>query len=64
MAIDVFVGRPRILVITGAETPNALPSEVFASAVIAAAPNNERREMGFLAQLFNRYLLSWLIGEK
>ena len=54
MAIEVFVGLPKILVITGAETPNALPSEVFASAVIAAAPNNERREMGFLAQVFKR----------
>lgn len=61
IAIELFVGLPKILVITGAVMPIAFPSEVLAIAVSAAAPKSDRREIGFFAQFLNRYLLSLLI---
>jgi len=64
IAIELFVGRPRILVITGAVTPSALPIEVPAIAVTAAAPKSDRRDIGFFAQLLNKYLLSSLMRIK
>ncbi len=58
------MGLPKILVITGAVIPIALPIEVLAIAVIAAAPKSDRREIGLFAQDFKRNLLSLFMRKK
>jgi len=45
-ATEVFVGRPRIWLITGALTPKALPIALCAIIEIAAAPRRDLLEIG------------------
>jgi hypothetical protein len=45
-ATEVFVGRPRIWLMTGAVTPKALPMALCANIEMAAAPSKDLLEIG------------------
>ena len=47
IAIELFVGLPRIMLAIDGDAPTACPIAVLANADAAAATSKERRESGF-----------------